>query len=168
MEASIFLFVYFSVNGTAHPRNEQNFASITEEKRFHRSRSIISGHSRVHAYVTEWWMTRSETLPPSSRTPSGRFTHTLRRRTLAWLSRHEGCRLNNYPHSALNPRLTTWNPSTEFARPRLPYFKAVPCWYFKGESLINTRRPYRLLTSFANFAAFRQNVNRFFGHRGLR
>jgi len=151
VKASIFRLLFY---GFARETNKISVASITEEKRFHCSRSIISGHSRVHAYVTEWWMTRSETLPPSSRAPSGRLTHTLRRRTLAWLSRHEGCRLNNYPHGALNPRLTTWNPSTEFARPR-PYFKAVPCWYFKGESLINTRRPCCLLTSFANFTAFR-------------
>lgn len=50
-------------------RTKISVARITEEKRFRRSHSIISGHSRVHAYVTEWWMTRSETHPPPSRAP---------------------------------------------------------------------------------------------------
>lgn len=71
---------------------------------------------------------------------------------------HGRCRLNNYPHGVLNSSLATWNPSTEFARPRCGTLRLDRAGALRGELLINTsggrgRERDGLRSGSANFAA---------------
>lgn len=115
-------------------------AGLSRRNDFSTACSIISARSRDYTRTlrSDGWRARQPSLrptlflslplslfpppPPSCVTPPC----------------HGRCRLNNYPHGVLNSSLATWNPSTEFARPRCGTLRLDRAGALRGELLINT------------------------------
>lgn len=145
-------------------------AGLSRRNDFSTACSIISGRSRDYTRTlrSDGWRARQPSLRPTlflSLPPLLSLSHTRARFPFppppppcVTPPCHGRCRLNNYPHGVLNSSLATWNPSTEFARPRCGTLRLDRAGALRGELLINTsggrgRERDGLRSGSANFAA---------------